>query len=89
MEIDIRHVAKLARLKIEEDQLEGFEKELTAIVHMVEKLPPLTGADALLDEKDTMALREDKIEPSCPREEILSNAPSAAEGYFVVPKTVE
>lgn len=89
MEIDIRHVAKLARLKIEENELNGFEKELTAIVHMVENLPPLTGADALLDENDTMALRNDEICPSYPREDILKNAPSSSDGYFVVPKTVE
>ena len=32
MEIDVRHIAKLAMLKIPEEQVEAFEKELSGIV---------------------------------------------------------
>ena len=39
MEIDVRHIAKLAMLKIPEEQVEAFEKELSGIVAMVENLP--------------------------------------------------
>ena len=39
MNIDIKHIAKLARLRIEDDQLDKFESEMQNIVGMVEKLP--------------------------------------------------
>ena len=41
MEIDVRHIAKLAMLKIPEEQVEAFEKELSGIVAMVENLPEI------------------------------------------------
>ena len=89
MEIDVRHIAKLAKLQIPEDKMAQFERELSDIVGMVEKLPALTGDGSLLDETNTMQLREDVVKPSFPREEMLKNAPQSAAGCFVVPKTVE
>ena len=89
MEIDVRHIAKLSKLEIPNDKLEAFTKELTALVGMVENLPELTSADALLDVEDTMPLRADETRPSYPREAILQNAPKQANGCFVVPKTVD
>ena len=38
--------------------------------------------------EDTMTLREDVVEPSLPRDEVLKNAPQVAAGCVVVPKTV-
>lgn len=89
MELDVRHIAKLARLKIEDGEVEALAREMGAIVKMVEHLPELSGAGALLDETDTMQLREDVVQPSYPREKILENAPESTEGCFLVPKTVE
>ncbi len=89
MEIDVRHVAKLAKLKIPEDKLESFSAEMAARVKEVEKLPEITDATALLDPQDMMCLREDVVLPSMPREDILQNAPQAAAGCFLVPKTVD
>ena len=51
MNIDIKHIAKLARLRIEDDQLDKFESEMENIVGMVEKLP---------DIQDEMTLDPDK-----------------------------
>ena len=39
MQIDIKHVAKLARLRIEDDQLEKFEEQMQDILGLVENLP--------------------------------------------------
>ena len=49
MEIDVRHIAKLAMLKIPEEQVEAFEKELSGIVAMVENLPEIPSAATLLE----------------------------------------
>lgn len=88
-EFDIHHIARLAKLQIPDQKLSDFERELAAMVDLVADLPTLTSEAALLDENNTMQLRPDEMQPSSPREEILRNAPAAAAGCFVVPKTVE
>ena len=89
MELDVRHIAKLARLQLQGNEIKTIAKEMSEIVKMVENLPELPSAGALLDPDDTMQLREDAVTLSYPREDILKNAPHAAEGCFVVPQTVE
>ena len=42
MNIDIKHIAKLARLEIPEDELEMFGTQMENIVKMVEKLPDIS-----------------------------------------------
>lgn len=89
MKIDIKHVAKLSRLRIEDDKLEKFEKDMESIVNMVNKLPDVDGA-LDLNPKDIMTLREDKaVTDKFKREELLKNAPEVQAGCLVVPKTVE
>jgi aspartyl-tRNA(Asn)/glutamyl-tRNA(Gln) amidotransferase subunit C len=89
MNIDIRHIAKLARLRIEDDQLEKFESEMQGIVNMVEKLPDIDD-EMTLDEKNPMKLREDVVgEKKLSRQELMQNAPKVKAGCLVVPKTVE
>lgn len=89
MDIDIKHIAKLARLRIEDDQLEKFESEMQNIVTMVDKLPDIDD-DMALDESNPMKLREDTIsEKKFTRQELMQNAPHVKAGCLVVPKTVE
>ena len=89
MNIDIRHIAKLARLTIEEEKLEKFEKDMADIVAMVEKLPAVEGQSLELDPADRMELRKDEVKPSLRRDAVLQNAPKSAAGCIVVPKTVD
>lgn len=89
MNIDIKRIAKLARLKIEDDKAEKFEKDMADIVDMVNQLPDVTDMDLALDKNNPMELRKDEIESSVSRTEILKNAPSVEAGCFVVPKVVE
>ena len=56
MNIDIKHIAKLSRLKIEDDKLEEFETQMQNIVNMVEKLPDIDEKMAL-DESNAMILK--------------------------------
>ena len=74
MNIDIKHITKLARLRIEDDQLDKFESEMQNIVGMVEKLPDIQ--DVAVQDKFT-------------RQELMQNAPQVKAGCLVVPKTVE
>ena len=89
MNIDIRHIAKLSRLSIEEDKLERFQREMENIVAMVEKLPAVENQTLAVDPADRMELRKDEVRPSLRRELVLMNAPQSAAGCIVVPKTVE
>ena len=89
MNIDIKHIAKLSRLSIQEDKLEKFQREMENIVAMVEKLPNQEDQTLGVDPADRMELRRDEIRPSLRREVVLQNAPKAVAGCIVVPKTVE
>lgn len=88
MEIDIKKIAKLSRLAIEPEREEKFQKDMQNIIAMVEKLPDMDSGDLSPKVEDAMVLREDVIEPSLPRDEVLKNAPQVAAGCVVVPKTV-
>ena len=89
MNIDIKHIAKLARLRIEDDQLDKFESEMENIVGMVEKLPDIQD-EMTLDPDNPMILRKDvAVQHKFTRQELMQNAPQVKAGCLVVPKTVE
>lgn len=89
MNIDIKHIAKLARLRIEDDQLDKFESEMQNIVGMVEKLPDIQD-EMTLDPDNPMILRTDvAVQDKFTRQELMQNAPQVKAGCLVVPKTVE
>ena len=89
MNIDIKHIAKLTRLRIEDDQLDKFESEMQNIVGMVEKLPDIQD-EMTLDPDNPMILRKDvAVQDKFTRQELMQNAPQVKAGCLVVPKTVE
>ena len=89
MEIDIRHIAKLARLHIDEEQLPRFQKEMEGISQMVNGMKTPAQMDLRPDPANAMVLREDVVQPSFPRDQLLANAPQTEAGCVVVPRTVE
>jgi len=88
----VRHIAKLARIAMSDDELERLVPELNAIIGWVEQLSevdtdgvePLT---AVIDLK--LRLRDDVVTDGGCRDEILANAPDAQHGFFAVPKVIE
>ena len=85
----VLHVARLARLKLSEDELERFGGELSKVVDWIDKIGELGDlADVpptshVVDVEN--ALRADEPRPSLPREVALASAPDAADGGFRVP----
>ena len=75
MEIDVRHIAKLAMLKIPEEQVEAFEKELSGIVAMVENLPEIPSAARCWSRAMSWSCARMPLCPSYPRDEMLQNVP--------------
>lgn len=89
MEIDIKRIAKLSRLRIDESEAKSYEDEMKNIIAMVERMPDITD-ELTLDLESVMTLREDKLAVErISRDVMLSNAPKVVAGCVVVPKTVE
>ena len=88
----VRHIAKLARIAMSEEEIERLVPELNNILGWVEQLgevdtdgvEPLTG---VIDQK--LRLRDDVVDDGNIRDEVLENAPDAQHGFFAVPKVIE
>ena len=89
MNIDIKHIAKLARLRIEDDQLDKFESEMENSVGMVEKLPDIQDEMTLAPDNPMILRKDVAVQDKFTRQELMQNAPQVKAGCLVVPKTVE
>jgi aspartyl-tRNA(Asn)/glutamyl-tRNA(Gln) amidotransferase subunit C len=88
----VRRIAKLARIRVEEDQLSQLQAELNGILGWIEQLnevdvegvEPLTGGAQM-----ALRLREDVVNDGGITEQVLANAPDRAGDFYAVPKVVE
>jgi aspartyl-tRNA(Asn)/glutamyl-tRNA(Gln) amidotransferase subunit C len=85
---DVLHVARLARLALDGDEVQRMAGELSTVLGHVEALRELDLADAeptahALDLRNVT--RPDRSRPSWPREELLAEAPAAQDGAFRAP----
>jgi aspartyl-tRNA(Asn)/glutamyl-tRNA(Gln) amidotransferase subunit C len=84
----VLHVAKLARLKLSDDEVERMASELSGILEHVEHIGELD-LDGVEPTSHVIALenvlRPDEPRPSWERDEMLERAPDAAGGAFRVP----
>ena len=86
----VRRIAKLARLRIEDE--ERLVPELSAILKLVDQLRglPLEGVEPMTTPAaGRTPLRTDDVAPDAQPETILANAPDAQDGFFRVPKVIE
>lgn len=88
----VRHVAMLARLGLEEGEEEFYAQQLSGILAPIERLQELDTeaipATAQVVEV-TNVMREDEPRPCLSQEEALANAPVAEDGFFVVKAILE
>lgn len=89
---EVKHIAKLAKLSLSDEEVEKYSKDLGDIATFVEQLNEIdiSGVEPtahILDKKNVF--REDELKESFPREQILKNAPSKEAGCISVPKVVE
>jgi aspartyl-tRNA(Asn)/glutamyl-tRNA(Gln) amidotransferase subunit C len=87
----VRHVAKLARLALREDQLVKYAPQLGAILQYIEQINKIdkTGVEPMAHALPLHnILRDDVVEPSLPLEEVLKNAPETDGRFFKVPKII-
>ena len=88
----VKKVAKLSRISLDDKKLESLSKDLDSILNFVEQLnkldtkktEPLT---SIVDK--TLEPRIDKINDGKIKDQILKNSPDKNEEFFIVPKVVE
>lgn len=88
----VRHIAKLARLKLADDEVELFSRQLGDILGYVRQLDSVdvSGVEPMAHPHDAVgALRDDEPLPSFSADTALQNAPQSHEGFFRVPKVVD
>jgi aspartyl-tRNA(Asn)/glutamyl-tRNA(Gln) amidotransferase subunit C len=73
----VRHIAKLARIAMSDEELERMVPELNGVEPLTAVIP------------NTLRLREDAVTDGNKRDDILANAPVAEHGFFAVPKVIE
>ena len=88
----VKKVAKLSRISLEESKLESLSKDLASILNFVEQLNKLDTKktkplSSVIDK--TLEPRNDKVNDGQMKEEILKNSPDKNEDFFIVPKVVE
>ncbi|MDU8927431.1 Asp-tRNA(Asn)/Glu-tRNA(Gln) amidotransferase subunit GatC [Alisedimentitalea sp. MJ-SS2] len=85
-------VAKLARIKVEDDQLDALAGEFNAVLGFIEQLNEVDvdGVEPMVSVTPMrLKRRVDEVTDGGMQDKILKNAPDAREGFFAVPKVVE
>jgi aspartyl-tRNA(Asn)/glutamyl-tRNA(Gln) amidotransferase subunit C len=88
----VRRIARLARIRIPEEDVAVYEAELNNILRWIEQLNALdvSGVEPLTSVVEmNLKQRDDIVTDGECADDILANAPAAQDHYFVVPKVVE
>ncbi|HET9789190.1 MAG TPA: Asp-tRNA(Asn)/Glu-tRNA(Gln) amidotransferase subunit GatC [Pyrinomonadaceae bacterium] len=95
MKIEIKKIADLAHLELDEEELKTFGPQITEIINYIEQLneldttnvePALGGLTPEGEKTDTS--RPDEVTGSLGQKAALEEAPDAAHGHFRVPKVL-
>lgn len=90
-EDEVRHVARLSRLRLTDEQVRHYAEQLSAILGYVSKLRELNveGVEPMAHALDmSNVLRPDEPQPGMAPEVILKNAPEQDPPFFKVPKVL-
>ena len=88
----VKHISKLARISLDEKNIDNLSKDLSSIMKFIEKLNeintdkinPLTSII-----NASLKTRKDEVKDGKIRDQILKNSPENNEKFFVVPKVVD
>lgn len=88
----VKRIGRLARIRVEEDEVEKYQGELNAILGFVEQLNEVdvSGVEAMTSVTPMqLRRREDKVTDGGYADRVVANAPLSEDNFFMVPKVVE
>jgi aspartyl-tRNA(Asn)/glutamyl-tRNA(Gln) amidotransferase subunit C len=88
----VRRIARLARLKLEEERVEPMMQELNGILAWVEQLKEVDveGVEPMASVvEQRLKMRDDVVTAPNNADALMANAPGGEDHFFVVPKVVE
>ena len=88
----VRHIARLARIAVSDQEVEALAPELSNILGWIEQLQEVDVAGvapmtAVIPNQ--LRLRDDIVDDGGVRDDVLANAPVPEHGFFAVPKVIE
>ena len=88
----VKHISKLARISLDEKNVDSLSKDLTSIMKFIENLNKLN-TDKIVPLTSiinaSLKSRKDEIKDGKIRDQILKNSPEKNDEFFVVPKVIE
>lgn len=88
----VTRIGRLARIRIEENEVAGYQSELNAILGFIEQLAEVdvTGVEPMTSVTPmTLRRRDDVVTDGGYPEKVVSNAPLTEDNFFMVPKVIE
>jgi aspartyl-tRNA(Asn)/glutamyl-tRNA(Gln) amidotransferase subunit C len=88
----VKRIGRLARIRVEEDEVEKYQGEINAILGFVEQLnevnvegiEPMTSVTPM-----QLRRRVDEVTDGGYPDRIVKNAPLTEDNFFMVPKVIE
>ncbi len=90
-EDEVRHIAKLVRLQVDEDELAGLARHFNEILGHFQRLREVDVDDvdeSFIEGVEITPWRKDEVQPWGNREKALSQAPDREGDFFRVPRIV-
>ena len=92
MKVDVLHIAKLANLSLNKEEIKKYEEQLSSILSYIDKLKEVDTKN-IQETSQTTGLEnitsEDETSPSLSQEEALSNTKNKYNGLFKVKAILE
>jgi len=89
---EVRTIAHLARLSVEEERLEPIAAELSRVLDFVDRLNSVdtSNIEPMANPVSSeLLLRDDVVTETDEREQLQKPAPAVHQGYFTVPRVIE
>ena len=86
-EQEVNHIAELADVGINDEELGTFTHQFNAILDYFDVLDRVSGDTAVTRDLYNV-MREDIVEPSLPRKDVLANAPAKEDGFIKAPRVM-
>lgn len=88
---EVLHVARLARINIDEEEIEKYQVDLKTLLNEVEKINEVVGYDdeiLIANWRENATLRKDEVGEMLDPKEVLKNAPRHSGNYIEVPAVI-